>query len=194
MLRSLTFFYPALPQSGPEKVAFRPISTKILDFPRVWLKQNLTLKGWHSHVHRKFPGKCESNNLSRSNLSREIGLNFPSGLPQDDPSDGTSKVKFRPPAGLGPASLSLSLSLSSSLSLSLPLRTGIVGSTVRHTQRARGDWFHAVYAASLPCVGSASPCSWGCDLLHPGLNTVMHKETQYSTEMHKQCPMGSSSC
>ena len=32
------------------------------------------LKGWNYHVHREFPGGFESANLSRDNLSREIGL------------------------------------------------------------------------------------------------------------------------
>ena len=30
-------------------------------------------KGWNYHVHREFPGYSESTNLSRYNLSREIG-------------------------------------------------------------------------------------------------------------------------
>ena len=30
-------------------------------------------KGGNSHVHRGFPGKLESNNLSRDNVRREIG-------------------------------------------------------------------------------------------------------------------------
>ena len=30
-------------------------------------------KGWDVHVHRGCPGKCESSNLSRDNVSREIG-------------------------------------------------------------------------------------------------------------------------
>ena len=29
--------------------------------------------GWNSHVRREFPGNVESTNLSRDNLSREIG-------------------------------------------------------------------------------------------------------------------------
>ena len=41
-------------------------------FQRVRLKQNLNLKGWNSHVHRAFPGKLESNNLSIEIPSREI--------------------------------------------------------------------------------------------------------------------------
>ena len=28
---------------------------------------------WNSYVHREFPGNLESTNLSRDNLSREIG-------------------------------------------------------------------------------------------------------------------------
>ena len=39
----------------------------------VRLRQNLNLKGWNSHVHRKFPGSFGSTNLSRDNLSSEIG-------------------------------------------------------------------------------------------------------------------------
>ena len=30
-------------------------------------------KGWDSHVHRTIPGKFESSNVSRDNVSREIG-------------------------------------------------------------------------------------------------------------------------
>ena len=33
----------------------------------------LHFKGWHSHAHRAFTGKSESSNLSRDNLSSEIG-------------------------------------------------------------------------------------------------------------------------
>ena len=39
----------------------------------VRLKRNLNLKGWDSHVHRGFPGRFESSNISRDNVSREIG-------------------------------------------------------------------------------------------------------------------------
>ena len=31
------------------------------------------LKGWNSHAHREFPGNLESTNLSRDNLSTDIG-------------------------------------------------------------------------------------------------------------------------
>ena len=30
-------------------------------------------KGWNSQAHREFPGNVESTNLSRDNISREIG-------------------------------------------------------------------------------------------------------------------------
>ena len=45
-------------------------------FQRVWLKQNLKFKGWNSQAHREFPGKFESSNLSRDNLSRETGRSY----------------------------------------------------------------------------------------------------------------------
>ena len=32
-----------------------------------------SLKGWNSHVRRESPGKLESRNLCRDNLSREVG-------------------------------------------------------------------------------------------------------------------------
>ena len=34
-------------------------------FQKVLLKHNLNYKGWNSHIHRGFPGKFESSNLSR---------------------------------------------------------------------------------------------------------------------------------
>ena len=40
---------------------------------RVWLKQNLNIEGWNSQVRREFPRSFESSNLSRDNLSGEIG-------------------------------------------------------------------------------------------------------------------------
>ena len=42
-------------------------------FQRAWLKHNLKLKGRNCQAHREFAGKFESSNLSRDNLSREIG-------------------------------------------------------------------------------------------------------------------------
>ena len=42
-------------------------------FRGVSLKRNLDFEGWSSHVHRVFPWNLESTNLSRDNLSREIG-------------------------------------------------------------------------------------------------------------------------
>ena len=37
------------------------------------LTQNLGFMGWNSQAHRELPGNVESSNLSRDNLSREIG-------------------------------------------------------------------------------------------------------------------------
>ena len=51
----------------------RPISALRFWICEGWLKHNLNLKGWNSHVHRGFPWTFESNNLSRENRSREIG-------------------------------------------------------------------------------------------------------------------------
>ena len=57
------------------------LPTKIHDFRGLASKQNLDSKGWNYHVDRGFPGKVVSTNLSRDNLSREIGRRcFPSGL------------------------------------------------------------------------------------------------------------------
>ena len=42
-------------------------------FQKVWLEQNLDFKEWNSHVHRGFPGKFESSNPNRDNVSREMG-------------------------------------------------------------------------------------------------------------------------
>ena len=46
----------------------RPISVQNSEFQRVWLRQNLNLKGWDSHVHRESPGNLESTNLSWESL------------------------------------------------------------------------------------------------------------------------------
>ena len=35
--------------------------------------RNIIFKGWNSHVHGEFPGKFESSNVRRDNVSREIG-------------------------------------------------------------------------------------------------------------------------
>ena len=42
-------------------------------FQRVGLEHNLNLKGWNFQAHREFPGKFESSNVSRDNVSRGIG-------------------------------------------------------------------------------------------------------------------------
>ena len=49
------------------------LPANIVDFRGVLLKHNLNLKGWNSHVHRKFTGRFESSNVSRDNVSREMG-------------------------------------------------------------------------------------------------------------------------
>ena len=45
-------------------------------FHRVRLEHNLNSKGWNSQAHRGFPGKFESSNVSRDNVSTEIGRNI----------------------------------------------------------------------------------------------------------------------
>ena len=56
----------------------RPISVL-----RFWISEGdsstiLNLEGWNAHLHREFQAKLESTNLSRDNLSREIGRTPPS--------------------------------------------------------------------------------------------------------------------
>ena len=57
------------------------------------LEHNLNLKGWNSQVHRGFPRKSESSNVSRDNVSREIGriaeeLLAVFGLPREETRGG----------------------------------------------------------------------------------------------------------
>ena len=47
-------------------------------FQRVSLKQNINYKGWLFQAHGEFAGKFESSNLSRDNITREIGRKHPS--------------------------------------------------------------------------------------------------------------------
>ena len=47
------------------------LRTKTLDFEG--FDSSRIFKGWNSHVDREFLGKFESTNVSRDNLSREIG-------------------------------------------------------------------------------------------------------------------------
>ena len=50
------------------------LRTKILDFTGFDSSiMNINVKGWNSHVHKDLPGYFESTNLSRDDLSREIG-------------------------------------------------------------------------------------------------------------------------
>ena len=48
----------------------------------------LICKGWDSQAHRELPGKLESSNLSRDNLSREIGRSHPIPLLRSPFGDG----------------------------------------------------------------------------------------------------------
>ena len=67
------FFKAHLVPAKMQPASTANLRNNIMDFQRVWLKQNLNLKGWNSHVHGESPGISESANLSRDNLSREIG-------------------------------------------------------------------------------------------------------------------------
>ena len=60
---------------APRRPLLRPIPllTNIVDFRGVWLEHNLNSKGWNSQAHREVPGKFESSNVSRENVSRGIG-------------------------------------------------------------------------------------------------------------------------
>ena len=49
-----------------------------LQTTRFLSSHNLTLRGWNSHVHRGFPGKFESSNVSRDNVSTVSFHNFKS--------------------------------------------------------------------------------------------------------------------
>ena len=53
--------------------AVRPISLLRFWVSWVWLNQNLNSTGWNSHIQWEWSGNLESTNLSRDNLSREIG-------------------------------------------------------------------------------------------------------------------------
>ena len=53
------------------------ITAKILDFRFLFNLKHLKFKGWISRAHSEFVGDLESTDLSRDNLSREIGhMNF----------------------------------------------------------------------------------------------------------------------
>ena len=49
------------------------LRTKIMDFRGFGSSRTLILRGGIPRAHREFPGKLASSNLSRDNLSREIG-------------------------------------------------------------------------------------------------------------------------
>ena len=65
---------PGEKRRGTRRYGQSPYSTKIPDFR--WFDSSIMLhnsKGWNTHVHRNFPGFVGSTNLSRDNMSREIG-------------------------------------------------------------------------------------------------------------------------
>ena len=59
------------------ELATADLRTKILDFRGFDSSIIVVFKRWNSHVHGEFPGKSESTNLSRENLSGEIGRTIP---------------------------------------------------------------------------------------------------------------------
>ena len=70
-LRTSDARLPGCPLMGPVRAA--NLRTKILDFGGFDSSRILILRGWNSQGHREFPGKLESSDLSRDDLSREIG-------------------------------------------------------------------------------------------------------------------------
>ena len=70
-----------MPRHGYSPCVERSVRTKFYGqspythygFQRVWLEHNLNSKGWNSQALREFPGKFDSSNVSRRNVSREIG-------------------------------------------------------------------------------------------------------------------------
>ena len=71
--------------------------TNIVDFKGFDSSIILILKGWDSQAHREFPGKLESSNVRRDNVSSEIGRRV-NGLA--DPGDSAiweiaTKSRFR---------------------------------------------------------------------------------------------------
>ena len=56
------------------------LPTNIVDFSGFDSSIMLICKGWNSQAHREFPGKFESSNVSRGNVSREIGRSFRNAL------------------------------------------------------------------------------------------------------------------
>ena len=80
-------------------MALRPIYTitKILEFRGFDSSKILVEKRWSVQAHRReFPGKFELSNLSRDNLSREIGVFVPlRGKPHGKPISDASSYRLR---------------------------------------------------------------------------------------------------
>ena len=78
---------------------------------------NLDFKGWNSQAHREFPGKFESSNVSRDNVSREIGrtgrttLRVISEAQEVRAQQTGAESKVKPPKGLSPIFTSLFVSV-----------------------------------------------------------------------------------
>ena len=82
---------------SPRVWAVRPISVlsaKILDFRGLDSSRIFEFKAWSSHVLMAFPGRFESANLSRHDLSREIGRKHrTAGAPGDERRPDTKSKK-----------------------------------------------------------------------------------------------------
>ena len=61
------------PASG---ISVRQISLLTLWISEGLLEHSLHLRGWNSQAHGKFPGKFDSSNISKDNVSRGIGRKF----------------------------------------------------------------------------------------------------------------------
>ena len=63
----------SLQPQGPIAKHTADLRIKMLDFRGFASSRIFSFRGWNSHAQKEFPGNFESNNLSRDNLSREIG-------------------------------------------------------------------------------------------------------------------------
>ena len=84
------------------------------------LKHNVNLKGWNSQAHRGFPGKFESSNVSRGNVSREIGRTLQINVLLDHSRETTGGHRSTCPVGI--CSFLLELNMYTSLESESELR------------------------------------------------------------------------
>ena len=61
-------------QTGRARSNTPNLPTNIVDFGGFDSSTILIQRGWNSQAHRGLPGKFESSNVSRDNVSRRIGL------------------------------------------------------------------------------------------------------------------------